>query len=228
MLNASEQVWNPFRNQPRRLGGKQLESIAELMRASYTEETGKTAFAPCGIKVRVELICERLLKLAGYSVEFVEEIAAPEGDTYSAYREGYYQRGFTDFAAKLVVVQMKPLTERFTLIHETGHALHDANFPETFTEDESPAWLEVQYNKLARYLGLPAEVFTRRFHHWNDQWNGKDSHDKQLHKILSHLVGEFEMPGRSVLFRGKDLGFISQETVDRFIRDKVIILAPSI
>lgn len=228
ILNDSKKIWNPFRKQPHYLENYKLSYTAEHFRESYTEETGKSAYYPCRIKVKIESICERLLANAGYSLEFCDEIVIPKGHKYSAYCEDSYKRGFTDFTNKRVCIQSQKLTERFTLAHETCHALHDANFPETLTEGDSPAWLEAQYNKFARYLGLPDDVYPSRFIHWCARQDGDAPRDDQLKKILSCLAGEFEMPGFSVLLRGRDLGFISQETVDRFIRDKIHILPPNI
>ena len=224
MQSDFEKIWNPFRGHERCLESYKLEYIAKCLRDSYTEETGNAAYAPCGIKVKIEAICERLIIHSGYKINYVDEIVVPQGHKYSAYCEGSYQRGFTDFTNKLVCIQSRHLTERVALAHETAHVLHDANFQDRLNEGDSPPWLESQYNNFARYLGLPDDIYTRRFHHWHYQRGRADSCEEQLQKILSHLVSEFEMPGFSVLLRGRDLGLISQATTDQFILGRKYII----
>jgi hypothetical protein len=197
-----DKLRKPFENCPQFMTDEQLENEALYCLNYYSCKTGFDCLD--AHKIKAEQICEYLLDEHGYIYISEKNIEIQKGSSYWAYTEGNDIVGYTDFSNKVVGIKKKILSDRFAMAHETKHAIGDGRFKPPYHGAKEHTKLETQANNFARFFLLPKTVFILRFMETYQLFSDSD--------VISYLMSDFMVSGRTILVRARELNLISEMT----------------
>ena len=200
----------PFDNCPQFMTDATIEQEALICLDYYQQKTGHPHSEK--YQVRAEQICEYLLDEHDFTYYLDEDIHMPKDSKYWTYTEGNEVLGYTNFTDKEVHIKQKNLSDRTAFVHETKHGIHDSRFVQPSFLAKEHERLEIQAKTFSRFFLLPKHVFVPRFYQM-------DNGHRDFSDVLSYLMDDFKVSGRTILIRARELNLIS-ENIKKFLWHK--------